>query len=526
MPILNFKGKAFLKNYHNTVKFHTLIPDKDKSVSQNPSLDDNLIIHGDNLIALKALLPTHAGKIKCIYIDPPYNTGNENWIYNDNVNSPMILEWLGKVVSKECLARHDKWCCMMYPRLVLLRELLRDDGVIFVSIDDNEVHHLRMLMDEIFGEDNFIASISWQRKRGRDNSAKFFSKSHEYIICYSKFFNQAELEKLKILESTKKAYKNTDNDHRGKYRLLGLWSRGTQGGSSFAFTSLDGKYFNKRLWLVNEDTMKELDKDNRLVFVGDKIYRKLFLSEHNGSVPETIWTDSSNAANAADEMKLIFGEQIFETPKPTLLLKKILKISLNNNDIILDSFAGSGTTAHAVLDLNAEDYGNRKFILIECEDYADKITAERVRRVINGVPTAKDEKLKKGLAGSFSFYNLGKAIDMDELLEGKDLPSFDDLSKYVFFTATGQKIKTSNIDKEIYYIGSAKGIEIFLMYEPDKEKLKKLALNLGFAEKIGKKFPHKRKLVFSPCTFLDEWSLREFNIDFAQLPYAIYRYVE
>ena len=168
MATLDFKGKALVQNYHLSVKYHELVPKKDKSLTDKVRLDDNLIIHGDNLKALKALLPTYAGRVKCIYIDPPYNTGNEGWAYNDNVNSPMMQEWLGKAVDREDLTRHDKWLCMMLPRLKLLRELLRDDGTIFISIDDNEQHRLRMLLDEVFGEENFISVIVVQsNKRGQ-----------------------------------------------------------------------------------------------------------------------------------------------------------------------------------------------------------------------------------------------------------------------------------------------------------------------------------------------------------------------
>src|SRR3989337_1382833 len=169
MAVLNFKGKTFVQNHHLAVKYHQLVPKKDKSLTDKVRLNDNLIINGANLKALKALLPTYAGKVRCIYIDPPYNTGNEGWVYNDNVNSPMMQEWLGKVVDNEDLTRHDKWLCMMMPRLKLLRELLREDGAIFVSIDDNEQHRLRSLMDEVFGETNFVANIIWQKKFSPQN---------------------------------------------------------------------------------------------------------------------------------------------------------------------------------------------------------------------------------------------------------------------------------------------------------------------------------------------------------------------
>src|SRR3990167_89131 len=186
MPSLNFKGKALVQNYHLLVPYHELKPVKSKSLTDKVSLHDNLVVHGDNLKALKALLPTYHGKVKCIYIDPPYNTGNEGWAYNDNVNSPMLQDWLGKAVDKEDLTRHDKWLCMMTPRLKLLQELLADDGAIFISIDDNEQHHLRILMEDVFGEDNFIEEFIWRSRLGKGATSQNTAKLHEYIIAYAK----------------------------------------------------------------------------------------------------------------------------------------------------------------------------------------------------------------------------------------------------------------------------------------------------------------------------------------------------
>ena len=187
MPSLQFKGKTFVDNHHLSVPFHELRPVAGKGTGKKPaSLHDNLVIHGDNLAALKALLPTYHNKVKCIYIDPPYNTGNEGWAYNDNVNSPMMQDWLGKTVDRDDLTRHDKWCCMMLPRLKLLRDLLSDDGAIFISIDDNEIHHLRDLMDEVFGDGNFVATVIWEKVYSPKSSAKFFSDNHDFIVVYAR----------------------------------------------------------------------------------------------------------------------------------------------------------------------------------------------------------------------------------------------------------------------------------------------------------------------------------------------------
>ncbi len=241
MATLHFKGKTFVQNHHLTVKYHQLIPKKDKSLTDKVSLNDNLIIHGDNLKALKALLPTYAGKVKCIYIDPPYNTGNERWVYNDNVNSPMMQEWLGKVVDREDLTRHDKWLCMMMPRLKLLRELLRDDGIIFVSIDDNEVHHLRMLMDEVFQEENFRNLIVVRRGvksvQGQFESIDKLAEGTEYVLVYTKSkdfrLNQFFIELFETRQGTwNNHWRGTDRPTM-RYELFGIipstgqwrWSR-------------------------------------------------------------------------------------------------------------------------------------------------------------------------------------------------------------------------------------------------------------------------------------------------------------
>ena len=213
MPTLEFKGKQHIYAHHLTVPYRPLVCDPAKSL--NPAdADDNLIIHGDNLHALKALLPRYAGRVKCIYIDPPYNTGNEGWLYNDNVNSPLMREWLkaNGPVDGEDLERHDKWLCMMWPRLHLLRELLSDDGVIFVSIDDNEQHHLRMLMDEIFGASNFVSSVTWQKKASPSNDAKYFSYDHEFLMVYAKNKTNWFPNRLPMNQKQIGYYKNPDND--------------------------------------------------------------------------------------------------------------------------------------------------------------------------------------------------------------------------------------------------------------------------------------------------------------------------
>ena len=534
MAQIQFKGKTFVQNHHLQVKYHELAPVKEKSMTDKVSLNDNLIIHGDNLKALKALLPQYAGKIKCIYIDPPYNTGNEKWQFNDNVNSPMMKDWLGKVVDRDDLTRHDKWLCMMTPRLKLLRELLSDDGVIFISIDDNEVHHLRMLMDEIFGEDNFIATVIWEKVYSPKSTAKFFSENHDYIIAYA---NRKESFILGLLPRTEEAnarYNNPDNDVRGKWKPGDISARNAYSKGLYSIKCPGGRITKSpppgNFWRYSEDKLKELDADNRIWWGEDNNQVpaiKRFLSEvKQGIVPETIWTykEVGHTQEAKKELLNIFEEdfQTFTTPKPTELIKKILKLSTDEDSIILDSFAGSGTTAHAVLSLNAEDEGNRKFILVECEDYADSITAERVRRVIKGVPSAKDEKLKKGLGGSFSYFELGKAIELESILGGDRLPSYNELARYVFYTATGEEFVDKAVNKKTRFIGESEKYQVYLFYEPDIDKLKNLALTLETAQALPKIKDGKKRLVFAPTKYLSQEHLDSYRIDFAQLPFEIY----
>jgi len=536
MPTLNFKGKTFVQNHHLAVKYHQLVPKAELSLTDKVSLHDNLIIQGDNLKALKALLPTYAGKVKCIYIDPPYNTGNENWVYNDNVNSPMIKEWLGSVVDKEDMTRHDKWLCLMMPRLKLLRELLSEDGAIFISCDDNEQHNLRVLFDEIFGQQNFIQNIIWQKKYTQSNDAKYFSDTHDFIICYAKNKIEGEVKTgfaLNLLSRTdeqNERYSNQDNDSRGDWMTQPLHAK------SGTDTTYTFKFKNGAEWQppsgtfprYSIETLKKADEENRIWFgtKGDAVPRmKKFLSEmKDGVTPKSIWLYNEVGSNddAKKPIKELFGDNLFATPKPVELIKRIITLSTSENDIILDSFSGSGTTAQAVLALNKEDGSNRKFILVEQEDYANSITAERVRRVIKGVPTAKSELLKKGTGGSFSYFELGATIEMESLLRGQNLPSFTEFARYLFYTATGEEFNEKNIDTKTGFIGESKNYEVYLFYKDDIEWLKQNALTLDRCKALPK-FKGKQRLVFAPAKYVDDYTLLEYRIDFCQLPYEIYR---
>ena len=533
---LQFKGQVFVENHHLAVPFHELKPVRSKGTSPKASLHDNLIVEGDNLAALKALLPTYHGKVKCVYIDPPYNTGNEGWAYSDRVNSPMMQDWFGKVVDRDDLTRHDKWCCMMLPRLKLLRELLADDGAIFVSIDDNEVHRLRFLMDEVFGEENFVATIVWEKVYSPKSSAKYFSENHDFIIVYARDKEQFDLGLLPRTKEADKRYSNPDDDPRGAWKASDLSARNPYSRGIYAIQCPGGRRIEGppagRFWLYSEQKFWEMHEDNRIWWGedGDQVPAvKRFLSEvKSGMVPETIWTykEVGHTQRAKKTLLDIFPDDFpnFTTAKPVELISRILRLATDKDSIVLDSFAGSGTTAQAVLALNKEDGGNRRFVLVECEDYVDTLTAERVRRVAKGVPGAKDKSLAAGLGGTFSYFKLGRPMRRESMLKKSGLPAYERLAGYIFFTATGEEFEPERVNRDAWFIGTSTLWDVFLIYDTDIDALKNLALTLDIAQKLPDS--GRKRLVFAPTKYMDAELLHQHRILFSQLPFEIYETVD
>ena len=535
MPVLEFKGKHHIYAHHLSVPYRPLEPDESRSY--NPSgEDDNLIIQGDNLHALKALLPYYANRVKCIYIDPPYNTGNEDWIYNDDVNNPTMQEWFKehRPVDNEDMERHDKWLCMMWPRLNLLKELLAEDGAIFISIDDNEQHHLRMLMDDVFEPENFVTNIIWQKKFSPQNDAKYFSDNHDFVVCYAKNKEKWRPVLLPRTEKHNKRYTNPDNDPRGPWSSSGLDVKTYQKDYDYPITTPSGRVVNppsSTCWRFSKTKFQDLVNDNRIWFGedGNNVPRiKRFLSEvKQGITPLTVWLheDVGHTQSATQGLNKI--GVAFPNPKPYTLLKRILQIGTQPNDIILDSFAGSGTTAHAVLALNKEDGGNRKFILVECEDYADSITAERVRRVINGVENASDKTLQQGLNGSFTYCTLGKPIEIEGMLTGEYLPSYSALATHLLFTAVGASVgntKLSQKNGDGFFYSDEKN-DYYLLYKPDLNYLSSedAILTQEHAQRIrDTSFKNgKKAIVYAPGNYIGQRELTKMGIVFSQLPYAL-----
>ena len=360
MPTLEWIGKEKVINHHQEVPFRVL--DRQYSFDENgqhteDNGSENMIIHGDNLDALKALLPRYEGRVKCIYIDPPYNTGNEGWVYNDNVNDPKIKKWLGEVVGKEGedLSRHDKWLCMMYPRLKLLQKLLAEDGAIFISIDDAEFYNLRSICNEVFGDHNFIATIIWRKNYSPKGTAKHFSEDHDYILVFGKSADIWLPHKMPRTEKQNKAYKNPDNDPRGPWKSSDLSARNYYSKGVYEIVTPSGRVIEGpppgSYWRVSKEKFQELDLDHRIWWGkdGNNVPAiKRFLSEvSDGIVPQTYWPyeEVGHTQDAKKEVKSIFANDMpFDTPKPTRLVERILQIASDADSIILDSLPTPSST--------------------------------------------------------------------------------------------------------------------------------------------------------------------------------------
>lgn len=488
MPTLQWIGKDKVVSHHLHVPVREL--KHQYGFSDGVETDKNLhsgnkIIHGDNLEALKALLPEYEGKIKCIYIDPPYNTGNENWVYNDNVNDPKIKKWLDTVVGKEGedLSRHDKWLCMMYPRLQLLHKLLADDGAIFISIDDNELANLRLLMDEIFGASNFIEIFSWYKTYSPSNLSYKSKKCIEYILCFEKKRNNNRFKGLfKVNEADNPLIKSNNQIKELRFPKESIISTipedcflqagiyGTKTNQVILKNDVwhrDGKFESdlilesKFIW-TQENLNNEISKQTKIIFKNKSSlaprYDKL---NYDPEVPRNLIDDNDNVGTTEEggiTLKEIFSEKVFDYPKPPSLIQYLINFVCDKNSIILDSFAGSGTTAHAVLNLNKADGGNRKFILVEMEAYANTITAERVKKVINGYHNSD------GTRGSFDYFKLGSRIFTEDgyLNEEADLAS---IKNYIYYSETRRSLDSIKRDNNNYFLGIHEHTAYYLMYE-------------------------------------------------------------
>lgn len=542
---------------------------------------ENMIIHGDNLEALKALLPRYEGKVKCIYIDPPYNTGNEGWVYNDNVNDPKIKKWLGEVVGKEGedLSRHDKWLCMMYPRLKLLQRLLAEDGVIFISIDDNELYNLKSICDEIIGLSCFVSNISWQRTYSTRNDSKGIVNEVEHLLVYSERpgWNPNKLPRTAEMDAK---YKNPDNDVL-PWTSSDAFAPGaaTHQGMVYAIQHpFTGKLlypYNGSCWRYQQDTMlkymngwakyelrqlddakeraeicgvpeNEVRPDVMALMLADSldnaaanaqkilkrgqwprfyftqngkggIRRKTYIDSVEGKPPTNLWqyADVGHTDEAAKTLKGIFGGRAtFDTPKPMRLVERVLQIAGEREALILDSFAGSGTTAHAVLNMNKADGGNRKFILVEMENYAGSITAERVKRVIDGYGEGK--KAVEGTGGNFSYYELGPVLLLPDGNLNEEVGA-QKIREYVYYMETKDPLPTEQPKDEPYFMGLCRNTAYYFYYERESVT----TLDHTFLATIQTKA--EGYTIYADLCAIPQETLRKYNITFKKIPRDIAR---
>lgn len=596
MPTLHWIGKDKVINHHMDVPFKVLEhsyryengiqhnePDKNSSPLGRSG---GAIIHGDNLEALKALLPEYENKVDCIYIDPPYNTGNENWVYNDNVNDPKIKKWLGQIVGKESedLSRHDKWLCMMYPRLKLLQKLLSEKGRLVISIGYQEVFNLMPIVKELFNSKQ-VTCVTIQTSGGKPSGS--FNLQHEYLIfvlpidfeanplsftggksrtpfegltlatfdktqrpnqTYPIFVSTTSNKIVGIGESLQERMKNgkysgelVDFDYdfneapegtvaiwpitnKGKdcvwrlapNRLLGDWEKGyIKVGLNRQKDSLN----NYSIQYLPEGVIKKIESGILQVNGKEKDSPTLIFGENKtvGNDIPTLWLEKEfYSVKGTTLLNEIFEEKLFNYPKPLFLISEILRALTFPEDIILDSFSGSGSTAHAVLDLNSEDLGNRKFILIEMEDYAEKVTAERIKKVITGYSDVE------GTGGSFDFYELGQALFHEEgnLNESVGLAK---IRSYVWYTETKSSLSQSlsegeGVGEHASFLGKQNDTAYYFFYKPTEIT----TLNHDYLAQVKTKA--EQYVIYADNCLLTKEFMGKHHIIFRKIPRDITRF--
>lgn len=518
MPTLDWIGKKAVVNHHRDVPYRLIHCDKDKSVGDPDA--GNLLVQGDNLEALKALLPYYAGKVKCIYIDPPYNTGEQGWVYNDNVNSLEIQSWLGRIVGKEAedLSRHDKWLCMMYPRLRLLKEFLDQDGVIFVSIDDEEVVGLRILLSEIFGKSRFIGQFVWKSRQNKDNrTVTGASIDHEYVLAFGGA--------IRGDGRKEDQFKNPDDDVRGPWtsgNMVGIATKDARPNLHYPLVSPQSgiDYGCPQMgWRFDRKRMAQMISENRILWPpdpGGRPRQKVFLDEFKNKFTgfSSIVGAGLFTRDGTKEIDEIFGERAFPFAKPSALIRQLIIQGCPDGGIILDSFAGSGTTGHAVLEQNQSDKINRQFILVEMDSLiAPQITAKRLAHISNKV------------GSGFRYCTLGEPLfDAD----GNVSPAvtYPDLAAHVFFCETGSPIPR-RATGETSLIGTFQGRAIFLLHNADAVGVASTnagnVLTGGILDTLPLPepgFSGARIIYGEGCTVPDD-RLSRLGVTFKQIPYQI-----
>lgn len=578
MPTLDWIGKKAVVNHHREVPYRLIHCDPELSAGDPET--GNLLVQGDNLEALRALLPYYAGKVKCIYIDPPYNTGNEGWVYNDNTNSPEIQKWLGQVVGKEAedLSRHDKWLCMMYPRMRLLREFLKEDGVLFASIDANEIANFELLLKETFPRFDIILIPVVNNMKGR-NDRDHIATCHEYIVIAAKSsfvsyglpLTQQQKARFKYADESGFLYEARDLRKRGGadtrelreqlwfpiyknptsaelsmekkegwLEILPLKKDGTEGCWRWGKTRVE-KYLHTLIpsfakvnakWNISYRVYLDKDREDQIFDDDPDDFTEDYDDETGEAIERTTkpksfwWGPELSTDNAGKQLKDIFdGARPFEYPKPISLVQRMLHMIGDNNALILDSFAGSGTTGHAVLELNKQDGGARRFILVEMEKaVATGVAAERLRRVVKGYFKAgKKSNPVGGVGGGFRFCRLGVPL-FDEFGDIAQEVEFPDLAAHIFFSETGVPIPHRATSE---YLGTHQGRAVYLLFDAaNAQTPREAAGNVLTLDRLAalpappEGFEGLRVIYAEGCTVSAD-RLKAEGVVFKQIPYQV-----
>ncbi len=531
MPTLNWIGKEAVVDHHRKVPTRLLECDPDLSFGDPDA--ENLLVEGDNLEALKALLPRYRGQVKCIYIDPPYNTGNENWVYNDNVNDPRIKKWLGQVVGKEAedLCRHDKWLCMMYPRLALLREFLREDGVILLSIDDMEFHTLRFVMDELFGTQNWVATLIWKRRQTSDSrNLNGVSADHEYVLCYGK----SEMIRFQGQEKDLSKYTNPDNDPNGPWmsdNLTGSANANERPNLHYdvihPVTRVAYPPHPSRGWIYGQDRMNELISGGKILWPRSTTGRprlKRFITDMKSDYTgfSTMLAAPANVF-ATKLLADMLGPKVFAFPKPYGLIEQLVAQVTEKDSIILDSFAGSGTTGQAVLAANKADGGTRQCVLVEIDPgIATDVTRQRLAKVSGGYTDPKGNEVE-GLGSGFRYCKLGRTL-LDEFGDINGEVPFVDLARYVYLLETGVPVP-KRPRKDCPLLGVHRGRAVFLLYNGVLGDRRPAGGNVLTSTVLANLPAHPEgagpRVVYGESTRLGQATLARENVTFRQIPYSL-----
>jgi site-specific DNA-methyltransferase (adenine-specific)/adenine-specific DNA-methyltransferase len=548
VPTLNWIGKSAVVKHHQDVPYRLLEPVDE--LSCGPADSGNLIVQGDNLHALKALLPRYAGQVKCIYIDPPYNTGNEDWVYDDNVNSPEIRRWLGQVVGKEgeTLDRHDRWLCMMYPRLVLLRQFLRDDGVIFVSIDDHELANLLKLMEEIFQLRNYVEVFSWIKTETPSNLSQKTKKKTEYILCFQAGRSGERFRGLQRSSASDNPLLKSQNSEKtlvfpaGKVRT-NLRGSGTIHAGRYgtnvnsivleADADYENGLFKTAVKMTGRFVWTQENLDNEIGIDGSdagrgtevRIKTRTMIPSYEKpsyepEVPSNlIGPGEGVASNETASTDITSLGLNFQYSKPESLIRYLINMICDRDSIVLDSFAGSGTTAHAVLRQNAEDGGNRRFILVEMkEDIACYVTAERVKRVAQGYTNAKGEHVER-LGGGFQFCRLSDEPLFTPAGQIREDVRFAELAEFTWFSETGTGYRPEGKSP---LLGVHQGRAIYLLYNGILGDKSVAGGNVLTAAVLDLLPPHDGpRVIYAAASRLGKPRLNREGIVFKQTPYAL-----